>query len=176
VTEQPFVKQQIAPATVAEAAAWGGFLHVHATLLRMLDAEMQAAHGLSFSEFEVLIMIARSAERRMRMTDLSAAVMLTQSGVTRLVERLCAEGLLVRERSRKDRRTQYAILTQPGLARVRAAHASQLKSVREYFLSRFSEFELNVLATFWDRIVPGAAHRYSPTDVSWLEAEDVAAG
>ena len=112
----------------------------------------------------------------MRMTDLSAAAMLTQSGVTRLVERLCAEGLVARERSSEDRRAQYTVLTQLGLARVRAAYATYLTGVRHYFLSRFSELELNVLAAFWERLVPGASHRYPPTDLSRLEGEDVAVG
>ena len=138
--------------------------------MRMLDAELQAAHGLSFTAFEVLIMLARTEERRMRMTDLSAAVMLTISGVTRLVERLCEEGFVVRERSSEDRRAQYAVLTELGLVRLREAYSTHMTGVQAYFLGRFSELELNVLAAFWERLVAGAAHRYPPTDTSMLES------
>ena len=76
------------PLTPAEVEAWRGLLRVHSALVRQLDADLRLAHDLSLQEYEVLLTLAAAPEQRMRMSDLAAAVLLSQSGLTRLVDRL----------------------------------------------------------------------------------------
>ena len=80
----------------AELAAWRGLLRVHASVLKALDAEMEAAHGLPLTSYEVLIQLADAPEQRMRMCDLADSVLLSRSGMSRLVDRLERDGLLPR--------------------------------------------------------------------------------
>lgn len=141
----------------AELAAWRGFIRVHATLVHELDHGLEAAVGLSLRAYEVLLHLEHAPERRLRMSELASSVLLSQSGVTRLVDRLEAEGLVLRVRCQADRRGLWAQLTEAGVARLRAARPTHLAGIRSLFLDRFSEPELQELAAVWERIVPGAA-------------------
>ncbi len=164
------VKKDLAPVSPAEAPAWGGFLYVHATLFRRLDEELKEAHQLSFSAFEVLILLARAPEQRMRLSDLATSVVSNATWITRLIDRLSSQGLVKRERSTKDRREYYAVLTEAGLQRLSVAYPMHLASVRAYFLEQFTDLELSTLAAFWERIVPGASHVYPyEGDKRWLK-------
>ena len=140
-----------------ELGAWRGFLRVHSALVRELDTELDAAHDLPLSSYDVLIYLQSAPEKRLRMAELADSVLLSRSGVTRLVDRLEREGLIVRDTCTSDGRGCFAVLTDDGeqlLARARPTH---LAGVRERFLSHFSEEELEVLARFWERVRPGAA-------------------
>lgn len=148
--------------TGTELGAWRGLLRVHATLVRELDAELDAAHELPLSSYDVLIYLQRAPGKRLRMAELADSVLLSRSGVTRLVDRLEREGLIVRDTCVSDGRGLYAVLTDEGeelLARARPTH---LAGVRERFLRHFSEAELKQLATFWERVDPGAADPVVP--------------
>lgn len=107
------------PLSAGEFAAWGGFLRVHATVVRALDAELRAAHQLPLTEFEVLLWLSHRPEHRMRMAELADSVLLSLSGMSRLVERLERRGYVQRETSPEDRRGAYAVLTHEGLVLVR---------------------------------------------------------
>jgi len=144
------------PLAPVELAAWRGLLRSHAALVRELDAELQARHGLSLHEYEVLLTLAEAPDGRMRMSELAEAVVLSQSGLTRLVDRLVHDGSVERRRCDGDRRGFNAELTAAGRKRLREARATHLAGVRSRFLDRFSEEELGVLAGFWERAVPGA--------------------
>jgi DNA-binding MarR family transcriptional regulator len=149
--------QPVQELTGTELGAWRGLLRVHAALVRELDAELDAAHGLPLSSYDVLIYLQAAPGRRLRMAELADSVLLSRSGVTRLVDRLEREGLIVRDTCTSDGRGLYAVLTDAGdemLARARPTH---LAGVRERFLRHFSEDELRQLATFWERVQPGAA-------------------
>jgi DNA-binding MarR family transcriptional regulator len=140
-----------------ELAAWRGFLRAHAALVKHLDAELDAAHGLPLSSYEVLITLAEAPEHKLRMADLADRTLLSRSGMTRLVDRLQREGLLERTRCECDARGAFAELTAKGLetlARVRPAH---LAGVRERFVSKLSEDEMRMLSEIWERLQPGAA-------------------
>ena len=97
-----------------ELRAWRGMLRVHATLTKALDAELEAAHGLPLSSYEVLMHLADADGQRMRMSDLADMVILSRSGLTRLVDRLEREGLIARESCPSDARGSYATLTTAG--------------------------------------------------------------
>ena len=142
--------------TPVEIAAWRGMLRAHADLVRCLDAELREAHELSSHEYEVLLILDNAPEGRLRMSDLAAAVVLTQSGLTRLVDRLVLAGAVERTPSETDRRGLNAELTAAGRARLEEARPTHLAGVRARFLDRFDESELGVLAGFWERVLPGA--------------------
>lgn len=126
------------PATTAPddpaLGSWRAFIHAHAKLTRRLDEELQAAHGLSLAEYDALLQIARTPERRLRMSTLAERVLLSRSGITRLVDRLVAEGAVVRTTCPTDARGAEAALTESGLRRLRAASATHLAGVQRYFL------------------------------------------
>jgi DNA-binding MarR family transcriptional regulator len=89
----------------------------------------------------------------MRMCDLATSVILSRSGLTRLVDRLEREGLVERQSCPQDARGSYAVLTERGRERLQAARATHLAGVRALFLSRFAEAELEQLGTFFERVV-----------------------
>jgi DNA-binding MarR family transcriptional regulator len=140
----------------AELAAWRGLLRVHASVLKALDAELEAEHGMPVSSYEVLLNLARTPDRRMRMRDLADAVLLSRSGLSRLVDRLAADGLLERAACASDARGAYAVITQKGLDTLRAARPTHLDGVRRRFLEHFSPDELEQLAGLWERVPPDA--------------------
>ena len=138
--------------TEGELAAWRGFLRTHAGLVKELDADLEAQHQLPLTSYDVLTTLADQPQGRMRMRDLADAVVLSRSGLTRLVDRLQREGLLEREPCASDARGAYAVLTETGRARLREAQPLHRDGVRRRFLSRFSTEELHVLAEFWERL------------------------
>jgi DNA-binding MarR family transcriptional regulator len=149
-----------------ELAAWRGFLRVQSSLIRELDAELTAAHDLPLRSYEVLLLLEDSPRQRLRMSDLSRSVLLSPSGVTRLVDRLQRDGLVGRERCPEDGRGYFAVLTKAGDSRLREARATHLAGVRRLFLERLADDDLRRLAAYWDLLVPGAAG----TDAEWRRA------
>ncbi|HVP02964.1 MAG TPA: MarR family transcriptional regulator [Solirubrobacteraceae bacterium] len=144
-----------APFDAQELRAWRGMLRAHAALTKALDAELEAEHGLPLSSYEVLLHVWHADGRRMRMSDLAESVILSRSGLTRLVDRLEREGLVARESCPSDARGSFARLTPAGAAKLEAARRTHLAGVRERFLDRVSAEELEVLGTVWDRILAG---------------------
>jgi len=140
--------------TVGEMRAWRGLLRAHASLAKRLDAELEAAHRLPMSSYEVLSRLEDQEGGRMRMCELAEEAQLSRSGLTRLVDRLEREELLMRCSCEHDARGSYACLTDLGRERVEAARVTHLAVVREHFLSSFSENELSALADMWERIAP----------------------
>jgi DNA-binding MarR family transcriptional regulator len=149
-----------------ELAAWRGFLRVHSSLFHQLDAELSAADDLPLRSYEVLLLLEDAPRRRLRMSDLSRSVLLSPSGVTRLVDRLEHEGLVTRERCPEDGRGTNAVLTDEGEERLWRARATHLAGVRRLFLDKLGDSDLLQLAAYWDRLVPGAAG----TDAEWRRA------
>ena len=140
-----------------EVSAWRGLLRVHASLSKALDTELEAEHGLPLSSYEVLMYLADAEEQRMRMCDLASSVILSRSGLTRLVDRLERDGLITRESCASDARGAFAKLTPAGHERLQAARTTHLAGVRALFLEHFTPQELAQLAAFWERVLPGAA-------------------
>jgi DNA-binding MarR family transcriptional regulator len=145
--------------TDEELGAWRGMLRVHAELLRDLDAELEARHGLPITSYDVLVNLAEAPDGRLRMRDLADAVLLSRSGLTRLVDRLEREGLLRRVPCAADARGAYAEVTPAGHERLAEARPTHLAGVRRRFLDRFDGPELVQLAGVWERVLPGAAGR-----------------
>jgi DNA-binding MarR family transcriptional regulator len=143
--------------TVEELGAWRGFLRVHSALVKALDAELLAEYDLPLTSYEVLINLQAAPDKRRRMAELADGVLLSRSGMTRLVDRLERDGLLVRDQCADDGRGTFAVLTDKGEALLAEARRTHLDGVRERFLDHFTEAELRQLGALWNRVVPGAA-------------------
>ena len=141
----------------AELGAWRGLLRVHTALVKALDAELSAAHDLPLSSYEVLITLEAAPGRKRRMAELADSVLLSRSGMTRLVDRLEKDKLLARDTCTDDGRGCYAVLTDAGAELLATARPTHLDGVRERFLRHFSEEEMRLLAEMWERVLPGSA-------------------
>jgi DNA-binding MarR family transcriptional regulator len=142
----------LVPSTGCELAAWRELLRTHASLVKTLDREMDQAHDLSLSSYEVLLFLGSAEGSRMRMCDLADSVLLSRSGLTRLIDRLERGGLVVRDSCEQDARGAYAVLTDAGLAKLAAARDTHLAGVHAHFLDRFSAEELELLSTLLERV------------------------
>lgn len=137
-----------------ELRAWRGMLRTHAALTKALDADLEAEHGLPLSSYEVLLHLAAADGQRMRMSDLAETVVLSRSGLTRLVDRMERDGLLGRASCPSDARGSYALLTEAGRAKLEVASRTHLSGVRERFLDRLSDSEQDALGDCWERVTP----------------------
>jgi DNA-binding MarR family transcriptional regulator len=133
-------------------AAWTGMVRTHERLMHELDAELERAHGISLAELDVLVQLESAPERRMRMADLADAVLLTRSGVSRLVDRLESRGLVERVRCPSDARGLNASLTEAGADRFEAASATHLAGVREHFTERLAPEDVARLESIWEQL------------------------
>jgi DNA-binding MarR family transcriptional regulator len=125
--------------------AWRLFLRSHSTITRRLDADLIAAHGLTLRDYEVLIRLSWEPEEKMRPSDLSDSVILTRSGVTRLLAGLEEAGLIRRDACPADRRVIYATLTDAGRQKLHEARPTHLRGVGELFTDRFDDEQLALL-------------------------------
>lgn len=135
--------------------AWRTYLHSHASIMRVLDAELIAAHGMTSRDYEVMLYLAQAPERKLPMSALAESTMLTRSGVTRLIDGLVAGGLIERVACARDARVSYARLTDAGFERLREAGSTHVESIRRVFLQHFSDEETEQLAALLGRL-PGA--------------------
>lgn len=131
--------------TREELAAWRAFLRAHAVITRALEAELDASDQLSLASYDVLVQLAEVPGHRLRMTELAEVVLLSRSGVTRLVDRLEKAGLVARCRVEGDGRGVAAELTPDGLRRLRVASRTHLAGVATHFAARLDAADLAAL-------------------------------
>ena len=136
-------------------AAWSTFLRAHARVVRELERELQADQDLALTDYDVLVQLAAAPERRLRMSELADRLLLSRSGVTRLVDRLVADGLVERVSCEDDRRGQWAALTDAGRGRLRRAAPTHLRGVATHFLDRLSVADLASLERMLAGVVDG---------------------
>jgi len=136
--------------------AWIHFLRAHASLTRELSARLEAEHGMTLRDFDVLAQLAYAPERQLRRIDLARSVLLSASGITRLLDGLERAGLVAKGACASDARVSYAVLTERGFEVFRAARESHLVDVRTLFGSRFSEAELDQLSALLARCLEPA--------------------
>jgi DNA-binding MarR family transcriptional regulator len=136
--------------------SWVRLLRGHASVTRAMSAQLVAEHGLTINDYEALLHLARAEDGRMRRVDLAERLILTASGVTRLLDGLEAAGLVERAYCASDRRVTYAVLTAAGRTKLHEASESHMADIRAYFEGRFSTEELKQLAALLGRL-PGAA-------------------
>jgi DNA-binding MarR family transcriptional regulator len=131
---------------------WLTFLRAHAAIMRELSSDLQREHGLTINDYEVLLHLARAPERRLRRVDLADRLLLTASGITRLLDGLQRGGYVDKASCDTDARVTYAVLTDEGLEKLRAAADTHVGGIRERFESRFTDDELDTLATLLARL------------------------
>jgi DNA-binding MarR family transcriptional regulator len=139
-------------------APWRSFLLAHARVSRRLDEELRAEHDVSFAEYDALLTIAQAPGRRVRMGLLAEQVLLSKSGVTRLVDRLVNDGLVERSACSTDARGAEAVLTDRGLTRLRAASRTHLRGISEHFLAVVETEDLESL----ERAMTAVARQAGP--------------
>jgi DNA-binding MarR family transcriptional regulator len=135
-----------------DAAAWSGLLRTRERLVHELDRELEQAHGLSLAEYDVLVQLDAAGERGLRMAELAEAVLLTRSGLTRLVDRLEQQRLVERRRCPSDARGMHATLTTAGTARLDEARATHTDGIRRLFLEALDPDDLEHLVTTWAKL------------------------
>lgn len=132
--------------------AWLRFLRAHAAITRELSSRLEALHELTLSDFDVLMQLYFAEGRRMRRIDIARSVLLTASGITRLLDGLEACGLVAKERCDADARVTYAVLTAAGVKKIEEARESHHADIDELFGSRFSPAEREHLAELLGRL------------------------
>lgn len=139
--------------TASELRAWRAFLHAHAHVTRKLEADLLADQELSLSTYDVLVQLAEAPHRQLRMTELAERVLLSRSGLTRLVDRLEGEGYVTRVVCAEDARGLFCVLTPTGLERLRQASGTHLRGVADHVVSRYTAEELVQLETLMNRML-----------------------
>jgi DNA-binding MarR family transcriptional regulator len=135
--------------------AFVSLVRAHVAATRCFSASLQSEHGLTLNEFEVLLRLARAPDWRLKRIELVEQVLLTPSGITRLLDRLERAGLVAKDRCPSDARVTYAVLTDAGAEKLGAASRSHTAEIRELMCSRYSDRELSALAGLLQRLDGG---------------------
>ena len=154
---------QVSLRITPEIQAWVALLRAHASSTRRFNAELVAEHGLTLNDYEVLLHLSRADGKRLRRVDLAESILLTPSGITRLLEGLESCGYVERASCASDARVTYAQLTDDGEAKLRAAADTHVAGIREFFRGRFSKDELTALGELLERLPLDAAEDVSCT-------------
>jgi DNA-binding MarR family transcriptional regulator len=140
------------PLSTGELAAWRGFLRTHARLLRHLDRQLTDEQGLPTSSYEVLLRLVEAPGGTMRMKDIADSLLLSRSGLSRVVDELERKGYVARQACSSDARGTEAVITRSGRSAFRKAQRSHLSSVRAEFLDKLSEEQQRQLAEAWTAV------------------------
>jgi DNA-binding MarR family transcriptional regulator len=136
-------------------ATWRDFLIAHARISRLLDEDLRAEHDLSLAEYDALLQLAEAPGRRLRMHQLADRVLLSRSGVTRLIDRLVADGSVERDSCQTDARGAEAVLTSAGLGRLRNAAGTHLRGIGEHFLDSIEPADLSAVGRAMRDVLTG---------------------
>ena len=138
--------------TANELAPWINFLRAHAAITRRLNADLLAKHGLTINDYEVLVYLANAPEHALKRVELVERLLLTPSGITRLLSGLEGAGYVERLACETDGRAVYAKLTDAGLEKLRAAQETHVAGIESLFLDRYSDEERETLAELLARL------------------------
>lgn len=143
-------------------APWRTFLHAHARVTRRLDDELRREHGMSLAEYDALLQLATTPGRRLRMNQLAERVVLSRSGVTRLIDRLVEDGSVERSTCLEDARGAEAVLTPVGLERLRRASATHLRGIQRWFVTPIAAEDREAIERGLARVVTALAPTIRP--------------
>jgi DNA-binding MarR family transcriptional regulator len=164
----------------SELWTWVRFVATHSAITRELEARLMGAHGLTLSDYDVLVQLARAPEHKMRNIELAKAIVLTRSGVTRLVDGLERDGLVARASCPSDKRGSFIKLTDEGLRRLREAAGTHLDGVRVLFLERIGPEGRAAMDSLLGQLPGGGdcdlEHRACMADVAELKPDETPAG
>ena len=139
----------------AQLAAWRTFLEAHARVIEVLSRELRERTDLPLSWYDVLVHLSEAPDGQLRMQELADAVLLSKSGLTRLIDRMQRDGLVTRSACPDDRRGTFAQLTTEGRDRLRNAAPTHLQGVREHFADLFDDDEARQLDALLRRVAQG---------------------
>ena len=131
------------------------FLKAHAVVVRQLNQELVAEHGLTINDYEVLLRLSRADDRMMRRVDLAEQVLLSPSGITRLLEGLERAGYVEKKACQSDARVSYAHLTDAGYQKLRECSKTHVTGIERLFLSHFEPSEQEALGELLARVSGG---------------------
>ena len=137
-------------------AAWRSFLEVHSTVLRAMERELQEGQGLLLTWYDVLVHLSEAPGDRLPHQVLADSILLSRSGVTRLVDRMVVAGLVRREPCPEDRRVSYVAMTEAGAAALHRSGPDHFRSVRQHFTRHLNPEDLPVLESFFARVLQAA--------------------
>ncbi len=137
--------------------AWRSVLVAHSIVTRRLDDELRAETGMGLAEYDALVQLAGAVDGRLRMNQLADLVLLSRSGVTRLVDRLVADGLVARTSCPSDARGSMAQLTERGRDALRTASRTHLRGVERYFMSVLTDDDAQALRRALDGVIDRSA-------------------
>ncbi len=143
-------------------AAWRSLLEAHAAVTDLLERELEQERGLALSKFEVLLQLADAPDGRMRMLELAESVLLSKSGLSRLIDRMEDAGLVRRERCPSDRRGAFAVITEEGMGILGRAAPVHLRGIQQHFARHLDDEEVRVLAKLLGKV--NAAARASGSE------------
>jgi DNA-binding MarR family transcriptional regulator len=143
---------QVTQRTIPEIQVWVALLRAHASSTRRFNAQLVAEHGLTLNDYEVLLHLSHADGKRLRRVDLAERILLTPSGITRLLEGLERGGYVERASCASDARVTYAQLTGEGEAKLREAADTHVAGIREFFRDRYSKDELTALGGLLERL------------------------
>ena len=146
------MSSQVTDLRSIELEAWINFLRAHAAVTRQFNAELLATHDLTINDFDVLAQLSRAPEQALKRVDLAERVLLTPSGITRLLKGLEEAGYVSNRPCAEDARVTYAVLTPKGKRKLEQARKTHVASVRALFSERFDKDELEALASLLERL------------------------
>lgn len=142
--------------TGEELRVWRAFITAHAAVLRRIERDLAAAGAIPLTWYDVLIELYEAPGQRLRLHQLADAVVLSRSGLTRLVDRLEQAGLLTREVAATDRRGAFAVLNEAGIAAMRQAWPIYARGIQNAFARHLTDAEASVMAAAFERIIAAA--------------------
>jgi DNA-binding MarR family transcriptional regulator len=157
-------------------AAWRSLLEAHAAVVELLSRELEEGRGLPLGWYDVLLTLDRSPEQRLRMQELAQSVLLSKSGLTRLIDRMEAKGLVRREPSPSDRRGAFAVLTSQGRSVFRRAAPVHLRGIQEHFARHLDDDEAATLFDTLSRVTAAARSARDARQPTAAESRDPSKG
>jgi DNA-binding MarR family transcriptional regulator len=136
-----------------DPAAWAALLRVHAALVPVLDQELQTAHNLPLTWYDVLLELYHAPGRRLTIGELGRVAVVSRSRVSRVVDELARAGLVTREAHPQDKRSAYAVLTDVGKRRFRTAAPTYVRGIERHFTSRMTAREAATVASALGKVL-----------------------
>lgn len=134
-------------------AAWAALLRTHAAVVRVLEREMEQAQNMPLAWYDVLLELNAAPDRRLRMQELGERAVLSRSRVSRIVDELARAGLATREQDPHDKRGSWAVISQEGRARLRAAAPGYLDGIARHFADHLTADEREAITTGLTRVL-----------------------
>ena len=128
-----------------EQNTWRAYLDATRLLLQALDRQLTRDAGISFTDFELLVVLSEAPQRQLRMRELADAVTTTRSGVTRAISRLVDTGWVRRVECEDDKRGTLAELTDAGAEKLAAASPGHVAEVRRNMFDLLSPRDVGIL-------------------------------